>query len=66
MCFSQSVCSLNFCFLLWGQLSNDPVMLQAMEGMLTVNNSLLVFGNTILQGGLCFVECADLKSAESE
>ena len=25
---------------------------------------LLVFGNSILQGGLCFVECVDLKSAE--
>ena len=23
-------------------------------------NDLLVFGNTILQGGLCFVECAGL------
>ena len=22
-------------------------------------NDLLVFGNTILQGGLCFVECAE-------
>lgn len=24
----------------------------------------LYLENTILQGGLCFVECADLKSAE--
>ena len=30
----------------------------------THKNDLLVFGNTILQRGLCFVECADFLERE--